>query len=930
MIRSLVRGGDTWAFVMAEPDVAVLVVGERIEDCNPNACRLLGRTREQLVGTDLPAIATADAGEGGGAADVAHERLAAARLGRPQHGTWRIRRGDGTELEAVVHVEAVEIDTSPRLLVRLGSLPHLEHGEDSLRRAAAAVSTPDGDGVFRELVLQLAVQLDVEVAFIALPLEADPCRMRMLAFYVDGRMIEDVEYPLAGTPCETVIGQQYRLYASGLQELFPGDADFRNLGLQSYAGHPLSDSRGGPLGLIAVVSRRPFARPSQIESMLKIFAARAVTEIERRRSDQALRTAEASYRAIFEAAEDAIFVHDWESGAIVDANPKACEVCARSQEELRRIPLDELGAGTPPWTGADALRWIGQAKRDGSAQFEWLRRNPDGSLHWDEVRLKVASLGGRPHVLAFTREITGRKHAEAALRASEQRYRLLFEMESDAIVLVDIASLRILDANRAACDLYGYSREELLALRATDLSVEPDRTAASIRAQEGVARIPLRHHRRRDGAIFPVEIANNTFDLGGRPAIIAAIRDVTERRRAEEERAQLEAQLRQAQKMEAIGQLTGGIAHDFNNILTGIMGYVALASDRPAAQSDARLVHFLDQAQAAVRRARDLIQQMLTFSRGQRGEPRPIALGALVDDTVRLLRSTLPSSIEIETDLGCDLPAALLDPVHVEQVLLNLCINARDAMNGSGRIGVSLRLVDGADEVCASCRQRVRGSAIELAVADDGPGIAAQVMDRMFEPFFSTKGVGQGSGMGLASVHGIVHEHGGHVIVDSVEGAGAVFRVRFPPLDRATRAQIVEGRESTAVAGGRPPLRGRVLVVDDEAMVGDMLGEMLGGWGLEVTVERSAVAAERWYCEAPGRVDLVLTDQTMPRVTGLELAQRLTLLRPELPVILCTGYGAGITDEQAARSGLCALLVKPVEPDVLYDVLRTHLPHVAQ
>jgi PAS domain S-box-containing protein len=467
--------------------------------------------------------------------------------------------------------------------------PAAAASDDILHGAAEAVATIEGDAVFRDLVRYLASSLQVDVAFIALPLESDCAKMRMLAFYADGRLIEDFEYPLAGSPCEAVIRHGYRMYPSGLAQHFPLDPDFRAMQLDSYAGYPLNDAHGRTLGLIAVIARKTFASPAHFESILKIFAARAGAESERRRADDALRLAEASYRAIFESAEDPIFVHDWDTGAVVDVNPKACEVYGYTHDELCRISLEAIGAGDAPYTAADAAQWIEKAKRDGSAEFEWCRRHRDGSLHWDEVRLKTAVINGRPHVLAFTREITARKHAEAELRASEARYRLLFEMESDAILLVDVETLRIVDANRAAVAMYGHTREELLTLTAADLSMQPEVAASTIRAQGGSRCVPLRYHRRKDGTVFPVEIANNTLELGGRPTILAAIRDVTERQRAEEAHNQLEAQLRQAQKMEAIGHLSGGIAHEFNNFLTSVMGYVALAAERPSAQGDPKL-----------------------------------------------------------------------------------------------------------------------------------------------------------------------------------------------------------------------------------------------------------------------------------------------------------------------------------------------------
>ena len=253
--------------------------------------------------------------------------------------------------------------------------------------------------------------------------------------------------------------------------------------------------------------------------------------------------------------------------------------------------------------------------------------------------------------------------------------------------------------------------------------------------------------------------------------------------------------------------------------------------------------------------------------------------------------------------------------MQLEQILLNLCINARDAMDGAGKIVVGVRLaMPEKGAVCSSCRQDAAGRYVELYVADTGPGIAPRVLERMFEPFFTTKEVGRGSGMGLATVHGIVHEHGGHVLVDAAPGKGATFRVLLPALEGEADAAV----SSDAGKARRKPLRhaleGRVLLVDDEQMVGEFMAELLGGWGLEVTVRRNPVEAERWLAADPERVDLVLTDQTMPKMTGLDLAGRVSALRPGLPVILYSGYADNIGADQLARYGVRALLRKPVEP----------------
>src|SRR6185295_18014697 len=250
----------------------------------------------------------------------------------------------------------------------------------------------------------------------------------------------------------------------------------------------------------------------------------------------------------------------------------------------------------------------------------------------------------------------------------------------------------------------------------------------------------------RDGRPYVVDVRLLPMRYRGRPHVLHIGQDVTERITTEAERAQLEAQLRQAQKMEAIGQLTGGIAHDFNNILQGIMGNLTLASERKAELGDALLGKYLERAQHSAQRARELIGQMLTFSRGQPGKRRPVALPELVRDACKLLRSTLPSTIDLRLNLEEAVPQLELDPVQIEQVVLNLCINARDAMGGSGAIRIGLRPVARIQAVCASCRQKVDGPFLELSVRDTGPGISPKVMERMFEPFFSTKDVGRGSG----------------------------------------------------------------------------------------------------------------------------------------------------------------------------------------
>jgi PAS domain S-box-containing protein len=564
-------------------------------------------------------------------------------------------------------------------------------------------------------------------------------------------------------------------------------------------------------------------------------------------------------------------------------------------------------------------------ERNAPVEFEEQVPHQDGTHTYLSLKFPLYNAQGEAYaVCGISTDITRRKTAEEALRASEERYHTTFNASVDGLALCTPDG-RIMDANPAFCRLHGYTREELLAAESFQF-VHPDshlrcwaffEAASSGHSLKSEARA-----KRKDGTIFDAEAHGVPVHYGDEPHLLLIMRDITERKHAEAERARLEAQLRQAQKMEAIGHLTGGVAHDFNNILTAVMGYVAMAQERVAGQGDEKLDKYLDRALRSGRQARDLIQQMLTFSRGQRGEPRALQLPPLVKESVKLMRSTLPSSIEFDTEFGANLPAVLLDPVQLEQVLMNLCINARDAMQGAGTLHIGLKQTTHRDGVCTSCHQPLHGSYVELAVGGTGAGSAPEVVERMFEPFFSTKEVGKGSGMGLSTVHGIVHEHGGHILVETRPGAGATFRVLFQPMSQTEGKSGTEATESSANTAEVRQLNGRVLVVDDEPAVGEFMGELLESWGLEVTVKPNGAEAEALFAENPQRFDLVVTDQTMPKMTGTELAQRLLARRPGLPVILYTGYTERLTEEQTRRSGIRALVTKPVDIAAFFGLVR--------
>lgn len=794
--------------------------------------------------------------------------------------------------------------------------------EQALRGVAFGVSSVTGTNVFPEIVRQLAGVLDVDFAFVGKLTDDSGQRLETVAIYDTGQIIDNISYDLAGTPCEHVVGQEFRYIPGRVRELYPEGDMLSQMGFESYAGYPLFDSAGRPLGLIAVVHRRTLRERPLVESILRIFSVRASTELERLSAARAREISEESYRTIFEATEDAIFVHDVDTGAIVDVNPRACEAYGYAYEELLKVDAGALSSGIPPYTSEEALRRFERARAGETQRFEWHRRNRDGSLHWDEVFLKRATINGLPRVLAITREISQRRRAEAVLRAT-------VDAALDCIIGID-GDGRVVEFNPAAERVFGHRREMVMGRSLAELII-PERYREA--HQSGMARFratgegPFLGRRveveaqRADGTEFPAELTISVAEGAEGSIFIGYLRDITERKAAEAERERLGTQLRQAQKMEAIGHLAGGIAHDFNNLLTGIMGYTTLALERVDGSQDEKLVRYLQRARRSGERARDLIQQLLTFSRGQRGEPRALAMGPLVKETVKLLESMLPSSIEIDAQCEEGLPSIEIDPVHAEQVLVNLCVNARDAMQGRGRLSIALQRFEGQGVACASCRRPISGAFLELAVSDTGAGIEPAVLERMFEPFFSTKGPGKGSGMGLATVHGIVHEYAGHILVDSVIGQGSTLRVLLPL--RAEEALPGEGpTEESARARPGNSLEGRILLVDDEPAVAEFMQDLLESWGLQVQRYHSGVEACADFSKRPEAVDVAILDQTMPKMTGLESAKRLLERRPDLPVILYTGYGEGLSEEMVARAGLKALLRKPIDEVLLREFLQ--------
>ena len=406
-----------------------------------------------------------------------------------------------------------------------------------------------------------------------------------------------------------------------------------------------------------------------------------------------------------------------------------------------------------------------------------------------------------------------------------------------------------------------------------------------------------------EGGNFGGQVAVETEDEIGRLASAFNQMSATLLRR-EMEKKQIEERLRHSQRMEAIGTLAGGIAHDFNNILGVIVGNTEMAlSASPGDRESQRCLREIFKAGV---RARDLVRQILTFSRQGKQERHPSPIAPVIEEALLMMRVSLPATVEIRQDIKPGLASVLTDPTQIHQVVMNLCTNAGYAMqDGGGVLDVQLREVEigAGDPVLASDLQPGRYQL--LTVSDTGQGMEAAVQERIFDPFFTTKGPGKGTGMGLSVVHGIVKSHGGKITCESTPGRGTTFNVFFP----TTEDKVEEMPEQI---DSLPRGRERVLFVDDEAALADVGRQLLAGLGYDVVATQDSREALTVFRDQPGRFDLLITDNTMPNLTGMELVKNIRLLRPDLPIILCTGYSEGLADEEVRAAGIGGVLMKPI------------------
>ncbi len=542
-----------------------------------------------------------------------------------------------------------------------------------------------------------------------------------------------------------------------------------------------------------------------------------------------------------------------------------------------------------------------------ACQFEYRLLTSSGNYQWYLAKGKVISRdpAGRPvRMVGSIENISARMTMQIALEDSRRKFLDIFHSTPEGMLILHFESAAVTDVNDRMVQLLGYDRSEFDSVIRRWLTAPQQQYFLQELGRSSIYENFETRAETADGVTLSLSVSGKVIVLNGMQHLLLIVEDIGERKR-------LERSLQEAGKMEAVGQLTAGIAHDFNNILASVMGYTELAMNTPLDRRASKLPAYLKEIHAAGSKASDLVRQLLTFSRRGSTSVTQIDLPEQTHEALRMVRSTLPTSIDIAEEFGQQPHHISIDPIQLQRVIVNLCINARDAMDGCGTLSLTIEERTLTKMECTSCHLPFEGTFCELSIADSGSGMDQLVMHHIFEPFFTSKEVGEGSGMGLPVVHGIMHELGGHILVESAPKAGTLIRLLFRPhgsdLQRPADEQEPVDTPETVDMNGK-----HVMVLDDEEPIANYLAEVFAQQGCQVTVVTDSRRAFELYERDPDGFDLVVTDQTMPVISGAELAQEMLNIRPQQPIILCTGYSVHLDDAKANAKNIGALLQKPV------------------
>lgn len=749
---------------------------------------------------------------------------------------------------------------------------------------------------------------------------AAPSLPQDYAHALDGLMVGEGQ-----GSCGTAVARGKQVIVHDIAE-DPLWTDFRDLalkhGIRACWSTPFFSQKGKVLGTFAISHKVPCSPTLYHQQLIQTATHLAGIAIERKQAEKELLESEERFRVLYEENPSMYFIVDVD-GTVLSVNTYGARQLGYSVEELVGQPVLNVFYPDDKTAVTEQLKSCFD-KPEQVSHWEFRKVRKDGKVLWVREAVRVIKdFGGKQVVFVVCEDITVHKQTEEALLDAEIRSRTLLEGSPVCNKIID------LDSRLQYMSAAGIKRLKIPDIESFyGCAYPPDFFPESTRT------LLIEHlERAKIGEISSVECPALDMEGGGvwyhttfTPArddddrikyIIVSSVDITERKHAEEEKNKLEEQLRRSQKLETIGTLAGGIAHDFNNILTPIMGYTEMAMlDLP---SNGPLREDLEQILKGAIRAKDLVEQILLFSRKIEKERQPLSLHVIVKEALKLLRPSIPAMVEIRHRIDTACEKILADASQMHQVIVNLCTNAWQAMAAKGGVlTIELKQVE-VDAATAKLHLNLHEAEyVRLSVIDTGSGMDDKTLDRIFEPFFSTKAVDKGTGMGLAVVHGIVRSHHGDILVYSEQGKGTTFQVYLPTAQAGGRAAE---KKPGALARGRES----ILVADDDDTVAKVVQRMLKHLGYDVDVRNSGLEALKAVRQQPDKYDLVISDLTMPNLTGLELSEQLRKVRSELSIIIMTGYGDILTKTTQETYGIKNVIGKPVVMHELASAIRVVL-----
>lgn len=656
--------------------------------------------------------------------------------------------------------------------------------------------------------------------------------------------------------------------------------------------------------------RRGETRPWQVYTTFQDIT-------ERKQTEEALRLSEERFRLTFQASPDAVNINRLVDGLYVEVNEGFCKLTGFSREEV----VGKTSAEMNIWHNPDDRLVLVQGLREKGSYngLEAKFRRKDGRIAHGRMSARVIQLNGIPHILSVTRDVTDETEAIAALSDNKN---LLDSILRTAPTAIGVVSNRVfIMVNDRICTMTGYSKEELLG-RSSRMLYQDDAEYEKVGLEKyrqisasGIGSVETRWQC-KTGEAIDILLSSSPLDpVNLALGVTFTALDISEGKRAAVDKEKLQAQLAQAQKMDAVGRLAGGIAHDFNNMLGVILGRAEMLVAKTDPEGE--LFKELQEISKAAKRSADLTRQLLAFARQQTINPKVLDLNHTLKSMLLLLRRLIGENIELAWRPGRMLPSIKMDPSQLDQILANLCINARDAISGVGKIILETDTVTLDEEYCATRSGCVPGRYVLLVVSDNGVGMAKDVQEKIFEPFFTTKNLGKGTGLGLATIYGIVKQNKGYVNVYSEPGQGTTFRIYLPEFHGQLDTLKKEARTNIMSTG-----RETILLVEDEQAILDMTEKMLLHLGYTVLAASTPHKAIEIASQHSGVIDMVLTDVVMPRMNGWNLSQQLMLLQPKMKPLFMSGYTANVIAHQGVLDEGVRFIEKPFSQQALGRKIR--------